>query len=52
MFPALTSEFMKAENDYRYSRSRRSFLEHGGTGQKRRGTSLVHHQPSAARAVT
>ncbi len=52
MFPALTSEFMKAENDYRYSRSQRSFVEHGWTKHKRRGTSQVHRQPSAARAVT
>ena len=27
MFPALTSEFIKAENEYRHSRSHRSFRE-------------------------
>lgn len=47
MFPALTSEFMKAENDYRYSRNQRSFLEHGDRGGRTRRT--LHRLPSVGR---
>ena len=51
MFPALNSEFMKAENDYRYSRSQRSFREHADPTRASRRTPL-HRQPPADRALT
>jgi hypothetical protein len=38
MFPALTNEFIKAENEYRHERTHRSFVEHGApTIRDRRG---------------
>ncbi len=51
MFPALTSEFMTAENDYRYNRSQRSFREHAGTKRQQRDAAL-HQQPPAGRNLT